>query len=252
MASPGYLTIGAFSGAASGTSVAPALPGRVGLNGALIAVVCSKNNATHSTATSGWTKLNQTNSGANFTASVWVAASNAGAPTFTWTGSVANSAQIALYYDIDGVIDVAGIALLGAVGTGTTSPHGSAGGNTTADDVLAVSIDVCATNTAVGAAAGWTENNDQGSGTTGTRHVFGSKVIATSGTASGALSVTGGAAAYAQFQIQVAQVAPTAGLQISKVEAGAWVDPNDGLSVSRVEAGAWVEADSTEIIKFIG
>jgi hypothetical protein len=250
VAGPLNRTLGAFAASAGAATLTPALPAvDTNGNGLLLALCVTKNNATHATATSGWSLVNQTNSGASFTASLWKAAQGSAAPVFTWTGSVACSAQVAYYTDPQNTMDVAGAALLGAVGTGTTSTHASAGGNTTANTVDALYIDACAANTAMATPAGWTEDNDAGSATSATRHVFGEKSVATSGTASGAISVTGGNAAWVQFQVQIAGAAPTAGFQVSKEAVAAWAEPTSGLDVSKLSVSAWVETNDVRFSK---
>lgn len=242
MAGPSQQSIGAFAASASAAALTPGLPTvDTNGNGGLLAICVSKNNAVHSTATSGWSKITQVNSGASFTVSLWKAAQGSAAPAFTWTGAAACSAQISYYTDPQNTVDAAGIALLGAAGSGTTSTHTSAGGNTTANNVDAVYIDVCAANTAVGTPAGWTEDSDAGSATSVTRHVFGEKAVATSGTASGAISVTGGNAAWVQFQVQIAGTAAAAAMQASKVEAFTWEDAADGAGASKAEVFTWLD-----------
>lgn len=189
MAGPAYRATGALAASASAASLAPAKPALdTNGNGILIAVVCSKNNATHSTATSGWTKIAQSNSGASFTASIWIAAESASAPSFTWTGAAACHAQIAYYTDPQNTMNN-GVSVSGTTGTGTTSTHTSTGFNSDADNVLAIYADACAANTAIATPAGWSEDSDTGSGTSATRQAFGSKPVASSGTGSGNISV---------------------------------------------------------------
>ena len=241
MAGPVFNAIGTRSQSGGAATISPAKPTVLGQNGLLICVVTSKNNATHSTSTTGWSKVTQVNSGASFTASIFTAAESAGAPTITWTGSVACSAQIAYYTDPANVVDTT----LGATGSGTgsTSTHASSAITTTRDNSLVVYVDVAAANTALATPSGWTENNDTGSATDAGRTVFGNKAVATSGSSSGAISVTGANAAYVQFQLEVmGQAGAANSIQVSKMEAAAWLDPPDGLSISKLEIGAWLDA----------
>jgi hypothetical protein len=123
------------------------------------------------------------NSGASFTASLWIAAEGAAAPTFTWTGSVACSAPRSLI-----IRDPQNGPAGDGFGQrddrrGTTATHTSTGFTSDANDALAVYADAAAANTAIATPAGWTEDVDAGSATDAGRTAFGNKAIATSGTA---------------------------------------------------------------------
>lgn len=240
MAGPAFQGVGGLSVTAGAASLAPAKPAVDGQNGLLVAIVCSKNNATHSTATSGWSKIAQTNSGASFTASIWIAPESSGAPTFTWTGSAAGHAQIAYYSDAANVVNN-GVSVSGTTGTGTTTTHTSTGFTSDATNALAIYADACAANTAIATPSGWTEDADGGSATSATRQAFGSKSIASSGSGSGNISVTGGNAAWVQFQIEIKGQAATAGFQASKARLEAWAEPRAGFAVAKANVMAWVE-----------
>ena len=240
MAGPLHAGNGVRSASASAATISPALPVVQGAAGALLAVVASKNLAVHTTATAGWSMVGlQVNSGLSFTASLWIAAGDAAAPTFTWTGAAACSAQVAYYTDPSNVTET-------TVGSstnnnGATATHSTSAINTSRNDSLVVYIDVAAANTALGLPAGWTEDSDSGSATDAGRTVFGSKPITTSGTSSGAISVTGANAAWVQWQVELRGQLPT-GFQVSEEEVGAWLDPVAGFVVSEVEVGAWSSA----------
>lgn len=239
MAGPAFIRVGTRAQSAAAASLAVTKPTVDSATGVLLAAVTSKNNATHSTATAGWTKLSQTNSGASFTASLWIAAESAAAPTFTWTGSVACSAQIAYYNDPQNTTN-ATVSVSGTTGSGTTSTHTSTGFTSDANNALAVYVDVAAANTAIGTPTGWTEDLDNGSATDVGRTAFGSKSIAASGSGSGNISVTGAAAAWVQFQVELKGSAAST-LQASKVEAAAWLDPVLGHAAAKIEAAAWLD-----------
>jgi hypothetical protein len=161
---------------------------------------------------------------------------------------VAGSAQIAYYSDAANVVNN-GVSVSGTTGTGSTSTHTSTGFNTDADNALALYLDACAANTAIATPSGWTEDLDGGSATSATRQAFGSKSIATSGTGSGNISVTGGNAAWVQFQIEIKGQAATAGFQVSKLAATAFVEPPAGFDVAKLSAAAWVETNDFRIAK---
>lgn len=206
--------------------------------GAMLAVLFTKNNATHATATSGWSLVSQVNSGASFTASLWIARASAAAPVFTWTGSVACAAQIAYVDGAEGVVSLTPGAI--SSNSGTTATHSTASLNSTRAGATVVYIDVAAANTAMAAPSGWTELADAGSATDAGRHVWGSKDLTTSGSASGAISVTGANAAWVQWQVQMADAA-AAGAETSKLETGAWLDIPSGAVASKMEIGAWLD-----------
>jgi hypothetical protein len=249
MAGPLFRSNGARATSAGAATIAPAKPTVDGAGGILLAVVTSKNNATHSCSTSGWVQIGvQVNSGASFTASLWVAAESAAAPTFTWTGSVACSAQISYYTDPANSVFI-GSSVIGAASTGTTSPHSSAAITTDAANTLAILIDVAAANTALTAPSGWALDVSNGSATDVGRTTFGSKSVATSATSTGAVSSAGAAAAWVQWQIELKGATAAAGLSVSKADAKAFLEPPAGLSVSKAGALAWIETSDMRVSK---
>jgi len=227
---------------ASAATLSPAKPTNANAVGVMIAYVTSKNNATHSTATSGWTLVSQVNSGASFTASLWIAAGSAAAPVFTWTGAAACSAKVIYYQEAFArQLDVS----LGATASnsGLTATHSTASITSTRNDSLAVYVDVAAANAALTTPSGWTSDVSEGSATDAGRGSLGNKPLATSGSTSGAISVTGANAAWVQWQIEIrVQVGATNTLEVSKLEAHAWLDVPTGLSVAKLEANAWLDA----------
>lgn len=240
MAGPQFQSIGARATSAGSETISPAKPGVSNREGLLIALVATKNNATHFCSTSGWDKVAQVNSGANFTVSVWKADEGAGAPTFTWTGSVACAAQVAYYLAPDVPVD----KTIGATtsNTGNTSPHTTVSIDTTRASSNVIYIDAAAANTAVATPAGWTENADGGSATDAGRFAWGQKKIDNLGDPSGAISISGAAADWVQFQIEI-MYEEADGLEVAKVEAGAWLEPPEGFNVSKIEVGAWLDDD---------
>ena len=239
MAGPTFNSVGTRSQSAGAESLSPSKPSAAAANGLMLCVVASKNNATHSCGTAGWSLVGQVNSGADFTASLWVAKGDAAAPTITWTGSVACSAQIAYYDDAANVVDTT----LGASANnnGTTSTHSTSAITTTRDNSRVVYVDVAAANTAIATPSGWTEEVDAGSATDAGRTAWGDKSVATSGSSSGAISVTGAAAAWVQWQVEIMGAAAPAGLQVSEAEVGAWEDVAPGFSATEAEVGAWLD-----------
>ena len=201
---PSYGARGGRTSSAGATSRTPALPtGRTAASW-LWAMVGSKNNANHSSATAGWTKFGQVNSGASWTVSLWYydpyASGNnpTGSVTITvtWTGSAACFGSCWRVQNVFG---------LGASSsnTGTTNPHSTTGITTTGVNSRVMYADGAAANTAMATPAGWTENSDRGSNTGATREVFGGRNLTSSGSSSGNISVNGANAAWVQWQIEL-------------------------------------------------
>lgn len=112
------------------------------------------------------------------------------------------------------------IAVLGTFGSGTGTTHTSTGGNTTEADVKAIYLDDANANTALGAPGGsWTERFDAGSATGPSRTAGGDQPIATAGTGSGNLSMTGAGTAWIQEQFEVYNSDAGDQLQLREVES---------------------------------
>lgn len=197
-----YVNAGTRVSSAGATSAVPALPASLVTGNILLAICGTKNNATHTTATSGWNKIDQRNSGTGWTVSLfWRKVDGTQtAPTITWTGSVAN---FAIQYQFNGTDPNNPIgAFLG--NNGTTSPHTNAGITGTRANSQVIYIGGAAANTAYGATTGWTEREDTGSNTGATRQVVGERnTRINSGDASGSTSSTGAAAAWVMYQVEL-------------------------------------------------
>lgn len=202
MTSPIYQTFGAASVTAGDTLRTPSLPLTRSNGQLLIAGCCTKNNDVHSWSGTGWTKFDQVNSGSGFTASLAFCIVNGSesAPTCSWTNSSAARALMTSWSGTDGANPFDGAH---NSNTGTGATHSCTGFNTTRNDSRVIYIDLANVNTTLATPSGWTENLDAGSGTSVSRHVIGGKDIATSGTASGDISVTGGAAEWVMWQIEL-------------------------------------------------
>lgn len=195
-----YVAVGSRANSSGATSRAPALP-TTRTNGDLLIAICgSKNNATHSVSGTGWTKIAQVNSGANWTVSLcWLIVNGSeAAPTISWTGSVACFAHVIQYSGTSATPFGASNS-----NTGTTSTHSCTQITTTGSNSMVVYLDGAAANTALATPSGWTENNDSGSTTGATRDTAGSKTIASSGTGSGDISVTGANDAWVMWQYEL-------------------------------------------------
>jgi hypothetical protein len=226
----------------SATSISPAKPTIDGNNGVLYALVFSKNNETHSCADSDWQKIDQVNSGASFTASLWYAPDTAAAPTFTWSTAAACAADIAYFADPQNVVELAPGSTTNNNGSG--NPHTTSAIVSTQDDSLFVYFDAAAANSSLGQPSGWTEHDDLGYATDGGRTAFGSKQAGSAGSSSGAISVNGANAAWVQFQVEIRGAAPV-GFQISKESVTAWLEPKPGFAVSQMSLLAWLAPASS-------
>jgi hypothetical protein len=238
----GFIGAGAILGTAAGAGVTPSLPTTVP-GGILVCVACSKNNTTHTTSTTGWSKLGQTNSGASFTSSVFVARVGAAAPNIQFGATIAGSGQVSCYASPDTAIDLT----IGASSSsaGTTTTHTSTSINTTRANSAVIYADVCAANAAMTTPAGWTENIDAGSATSVTHHVLGIEALGASGSASGAISATGANGAWVQWQIELRTTAAQPA-ELSKIEQGLWLAPPvDQLALAKIEQGLWLTAIPT-------
>jgi hypothetical protein len=203
--SAGGVSYGAI-GAQAGSAVASrsvALPSGVTAQSELWATVGSKNNATHSSSTTGWTKVAQQNSGASWTVSLWrytgSDATAAAQITVSWTGSVASFGQS---WRIQGRT---GSEAVGAttVNTGTAATHTTTSLTTTKPGSRVMYVDAAAANTTISAPSGWVENSDVGNTTSVTRLAVGGRDLGSAGSSSGAISITGAAAAWVQWQIEL-------------------------------------------------
>jgi hypothetical protein len=191
---PRFVASGTVSHSASTASITPALPtpsSLVNTHGLLLSIVLVKNNETITTATPGWTKLYQDNSGVLLTVAAFIAPGGSAAPVFTWTSSVAASAVTA-FYDDTGQPVVTNAVGATSVNTGISNTPGTAGFNTTRNESVVVYYSGLAANTGVGTPAPWTENYDNGSATSASTLVSGSREIAVSGTSSGSTAATAG------------------------------------------------------------
>jgi hypothetical protein len=249
-----FAVAGARSQSAGATNLTPALPsvtGRVG--GILLCVASQKSNNALTTGQPGWTALAQDNSGASFTARAFIAPVGSGAPNIAAAGSAAMSAQIFYIEDPDNLMDATAIGNT-SVATGIVNPHTSASINSTRWGSLIVGYDVAAANTTLVAPSGWVLNNDEGSPTDAGRTSIFTKYLAASGSPSGAVSVTGAAAAWVQRQIELRIILPATGLQINGEEISAMMTSGDGVSVSgeeftaALQSGVGVSCSGMEIV----
>ncbi len=193
---PAYVAAGTRAHANAAT-LTPALP--TGTGNLIIAYCGSENNAVHSTATSGWTKGSQTNSGAGFTASWFWALNPAAAPVITWTGSTVCGARC---YRFSGAHTSGPIGAY-SVNSGSIATHSSASITTTAAGSHVIYLDFVSANTSLATPAGWTQYSSSGNGTFTTANTVGGKDVTTLGATSGAISITGSANPWVQSQLEL-------------------------------------------------
>lgn len=238
-----YGAVGTYAPSGGATSRNPTLPAGVTTQSELWAAVGSKNNATHSSVTSGWTKVAQQNSGASWTVSLWrytgADATAAAAVNVTWTGSVASFGQSWRMQGRTGT-DPLGTP---TVSSGTTSTHTSTAVTTTSPGSRVMYIDAAAANTALAQPTSWTENLDNGNATGATRLTVGGRDFGSSGSSSGAISVTGAAAAWVQWQVELPAPQPaillsaSANIAASGANTTAQLTPPSGKSTSDFVTG---------------
>lgn len=241
MAGPLLRAVGSPNDSAAATTITPVLPTSPPFSrGIYLALCISRNTATHSSS-AGWTVIQQF-SGTGLTASLWYANVSALAPVFTWTGTAACSAQVLEYLDPMNVTDAApGVS---SVSNGSGNPHNSASITTTRANSLAVLVNACAVSAlAMNPPPGWTESSSFSSISSGTSIDWFSRGVPATATATGATSETGGAAAYAMFQVELRMTAPGAGLAIDSIELAPWQEPDSGGSVAKIEASGWLQPD---------
>lgn len=241
MAAPTWLNSGARNSQSAATSVVPALPASRVNGNILIAHVGTDTNATHSISGSGWQALGSSGSPAStWRSSLWwrVVDGTETAPTISWTGSVANFGQI-YQFTRENFDKTAPFGTVQSPSTGSTSTHTSTGFNTTRNNSLAIYIDGADVNTAMAQPTGWTERVDNGSATGSSRNVMGTKAVANSGTGTGNISVTGAAAYWVQWQLELLE--PKIGATMAATESG-----SDSSSMSgQVKVSGTLAATST-------
>lgn len=197
---PAFVNTATTSSSAGATTLSQPVPAAL-VNGNILLALCSiKNNDVITVTGTGWIKLDQVNSGAGYTAALAWCLVNGTPPScvFTWTNSVACRTA---GYQYSGTLASPFGTTQSNTGSGAT--HSTTGFNTTFDGSRVIYVDQCAANTAMATPATWTENNDAGSSTALIRGVVGSKALSAKNTASGAISVTGGAADWVQWQLEL-------------------------------------------------
>jgi hypothetical protein len=238
-----YGAAGTYAASAGATSRNPALPTGVTAQSELWASVGSKNNATHSSSTTNWTKVDQRNSGASWTVSLWrytgSDATAASSVTVTWTGSVASYGQS---WRMQGRTGSNAIGTP-SFNTGTTATHSTTAVTTTTPGSRVMYVDGAAANTAIAQPTSWTENLDNGSGTGATRLAVGGRDFTSSGSSSGNISVTGANAAWVQWQVELPAPQPaflmsaSSNITASGENTTAQLTAPSGKSTSDFDAG---------------
>lgn len=210
MAVPAYQGSGTRANSSGSTSVTPAITTTSITPGDLIFLVCgSKNNDTHSSSSADWEKIDQRNSGTNWTVSLWVYKVKSGvtppATTISWATSSANFAQTWSLEREDYESTLSALSAIGTVSanTGTGSPHTVTGFTSAADNSLAMYVGASPANTAYGTSTNYTERLDNGSATGTTRNVAGTRNLDAAGSSSGNVSITSTTANWVLWLIEV-------------------------------------------------
>ncbi|MCE2841221.1 MAG: hypothetical protein LW689_04375 [Novosphingobium sp.] len=239
---PAFRAIATRSAVASAATISPAKPAVDGAGGLLLAIVTTGSTATHNCGTAGWTKYQQVNTAASFAGSIWYAAEDAAAPTFTWTGATTCSAQVVYYSDPQSPMTI-GIGANTFDHSVSGSTHSTLSIMSTQNNALAVYVDVCQLNvSATTPSGGWTERSDTGSATDGARTVLGDLLLPTVvGSFTGGQSLIAGDAPWIQWTIELNGTSPVNQVQVSKAELGAVVEPAAGFAASQAELGAWLD-----------
>lgn len=202
-------------------------------------IVAVKNNDAISTATAGWTKIIQTNSGAGFTAALFTAELTAGTPTFTWTNA-ANAYAYGGFFDSVDMDIIVNAASAISSNTGAASPVTATGVTAAVEGGMTMAIAAASDETTVfgPTPAGWTERWDQGSGATNDiRFVMATRNATTVG-ATGAVSWTKDAVPWVAFQMEFAVVNPPGPrLDVAELEIATPLG-SPGNSVREVEIAA--------------
>ena len=200
----------ASSSVASGTSKSQVVHATRTNGNLLIASCLIKNNDAITFTGAGWAQLGSTvHVGTTTTVILAYRIVDGTEPTivFNWTNSSAARSLMAQY---SGVNASSFGTIASNSGTGTT--HSKTGFNTTAANSFVIYRDENSINNGVATPAGWTEDYDQGSAGANADSVAGHKLVVTSGSASGDISVTGGNADWVMWQIELLDAGSTQGL----------------------------------------
>ncbi len=241
---PVFTSAGPLASSGSTASITPTIAPLNDQHGLFIAVCSIKSTSVITTATSGWVKLYQDNA-TGFTTAVFIAPGNSANPVFTWTGAVAAMAQVYFYDDPNNPVEN---TLVGAtsVATGSGTTLTTASLNTTRRDSVVIYVSTVNNSTTnLGDVSGWTENVNTSNGTAGITFEVGSKQVATSGSASGAINQTSSVTGqWTQRQIELLlQNTPTGSWSV-EVEFGGVSEISDGSKTAEFEFGAVAEISS--------
>jgi len=246
-----YVNSGTRNATANNTSRNCALPASLVNGNILIATCCVKNGDDISISGSGWAQFgSQIKIGTSFTAILaWrIVDGGEGSVTFSWSNAAA--AQVHMH-QFSGTAP----SPIGAINSnsGSTSAHSCTGITTTRDNSFVIYIDMAAANTALATPSGWTEDQDGGSATSATRDANGSKTVATSGSASGDISVTGAWDNWVMYQVELLMPSGTASITQASdtIVATATIASGGGGtgSVSLTQASDTVAATGTLALK---
>lgn len=226
---------GSAAASNSATSLTPAKPATAATDtvGVLIAIVDVRSNATITTATAGWTKLSQTNSGAGYTQALFIAPTSAAAPLMTWTGAVACSARIAHFSDCNNPLETT-IVGASSVATGSTSTIAATSINTTKDNSSVIVITgVAAGGNSGMSPAGWEQIWRDNLGTPSRSQTGSIAYLGSSGSPSPSFSISApSASAWVANEIELLYQDPAAAISASSADITRVQNPEDGMNAA--------------------
>lgn len=211
MASPAFANFGSTSTGSGLNSRSPGLPTGRSNGDLLIGYSVVRNSDSHTWTGTGWTKIDEVTQGA-FTISLAYCVVNGSesAPTVSWTTAASAYLRIARW---TGTANESPFSGSHGHNAGNGATHSKTGVTTTRADSRVIYLDFAAINTHLDTPSGWTENNDTSNALAATNVAIGGKDIASSGSASGDISVTGGNADWVMWQIELRS--PSAGGVVS-------------------------------------
>lgn len=197
--------------AATDTTLTPTIHASAAADSTHIAIVSTKNNDVHSTATAGWTKIAQSNFTTAWTTSVWRARGLVSNPVFTWTNSIAAAAQVFSFGPTDPTNDGVGAAGTLTHGSGTTD-HATSGVTTTAPkSTIALLEQITSAAASTYVPGGYTQRSETVA--VATRTSLWSAEVLASGASTGSPTIGGPTTRYSNITLELLR--PTATNTIS-------------------------------------
>lgn len=231
----------------SNTSETITLPGSISAGNLLIAFLVTNGSGSEShTWPAGWTKFDQQVFQTTRVGSLaWrIATGSDTAPVVSWTGSATTAFKTWQYSGANGVSPIGAKSF----SSGSTSPHSSPSITATGTSSLAVYFDYTSLNSALTVPSGWSSSFSDA--TVG--HMdSGTKALANVGDTTGAISTTGAAATWGEWQFEV--LGPTSfamtGAGGAQVGGSSAYSPVVGTTTG--SGGAQVGGSSTLVVALV-